>query len=347
MVKHNRHKITCVHKANILKKTDGLFLSIFNDIKNNYKMIESNDKIIDNMCMQLVLNPNDFDSIVAPNLYGDILSDLAAGLVGGLGLAPSANLGDEIAIFEAVHGSAPDIEGKGIANPTPIIASIIALYGEVVDLDKIDINLDEFTTPSTFDIDDSMILAPSFKKDVIMGPNITPIPKFDKLEKKLNLPIILKLKDDISTDDIMPAGAKILPFRSNIEKLSDFSFYNFFKGFKAKALENKNSVILAGLNYGQGSSREHASIIPRYLGIRAILALSFSRIHRQNLINFGIVPIEISANLYESLNEDELINLDFSNLDKNIVYINDDEVKTSFTQNEIDILKEGGLLNTI
>ncbi len=123
MVKHNRHKITCVHKANILKKTDGLFLSIFNDIKNNYKMIESNDKIIDNMCMQLVLNPNDFDSIVAPNLYGDILSDLAAGLVGGLGLAPSANLGDEIAIFEAVHGSAPDIEGKGIANPTAFFLS--------------------------------------------------------------------------------------------------------------------------------------------------------------------------------------------------------------------------------
>ena len=123
MVKHNRHKITCVHKANILKKTDGLFLSIFNDIKNNYKMIESNDKIIDNMCMQLVLNPNDFDSIVAPNLYGDILSDLSAGLVGGLGLAPSANLGDKVAIFEAVHGSAPDIEGKGIANPTAFFLS--------------------------------------------------------------------------------------------------------------------------------------------------------------------------------------------------------------------------------
>lgn len=230
---------------------------------------------------------------------------------------------------------------------SPIIASIVALYGEVVDLDKIDINLDEFTTPLVFDIDDSMILKPTFKKDVIMGPNITPIPKFGKLEKKLNLPIILKLKDDVSTDDIMPAGAKILPFRSNIEKLSDFSFYNIFKGFKAKALENKNSVILAGLNYGQGSSREHASIVPRYLGIRAVLALSFSRIHRQNLINFGIVPIEISANLYESLNEDELINLDFSNLDENIIYINDNEVLTSFTQNEIDILKEGGLLNTI
>ena len=121
--KHNRKKLTCVHKANILKKTDGLFLSIFDEMKANYPEIISEDLIVDNACMQLVSNPNRFDCIVAPNLYGDILSDLIAGLVGGLGLAPSANIGDDIAIFEAVHGSAPDIAGLGIANPIALLLS--------------------------------------------------------------------------------------------------------------------------------------------------------------------------------------------------------------------------------
>ena len=112
-----------MHKANILKKTDGLFLSIFNEIKQEYPDIVAEDKIIDNMCMQLVTNPSQFDCIVTPNLYGDILSDLISGLVGGLGVAPAANIGNDIAIFEAVHGSAPDIAGKGLANPMAIFLS--------------------------------------------------------------------------------------------------------------------------------------------------------------------------------------------------------------------------------
>lgn len=120
---HNRKKLTCIHKANILKKSDGLFLSIFNEIKNEYPDIVANDMIVDNACMQLVTNPNQFDCIVAPNLYGDIITDLIAGLVGGLGVAPAANIGGDIAIFEAVHGSAPDIAGKGIANPIALLLS--------------------------------------------------------------------------------------------------------------------------------------------------------------------------------------------------------------------------------
>lgn len=121
--KYGRKKVTCVHKANILKKTDGLFLNIFNSIKQEYPEIVADDKIIDNMCMQLVTNPNQFDCIVTPNLYGDILSDLISGLVGGLGVAPAANIGNDVAIFEAVHGSAPDIAGKGLANPVALFLS--------------------------------------------------------------------------------------------------------------------------------------------------------------------------------------------------------------------------------
>lgn len=122
-VKHNRKKVTCVHKANILKLSDGLFLKIFYDIAKEYPQIKADDKIVDNTCMQLVMNPQQFDVMVMPNLYGDIVSDLTSGLIGGLGLLPSSNLGREYAMFEAVHGSAPDIAGKHIANPTALLWS--------------------------------------------------------------------------------------------------------------------------------------------------------------------------------------------------------------------------------
>lgn len=126
--KKGRKKITVVHKANILKYTGGLFLDIAKQIASDYPEIEFNDKIIDNMAMQMVMNPNQFDCIVTTNLFGDILSDLASGLVGGLGVAPGANIGDGIAIFEAVHGSAPDIAGQNIANPSALIlASVMML----------------------------------------------------------------------------------------------------------------------------------------------------------------------------------------------------------------------------
>lgn len=120
---HGRKKVTCVHKANILKMSDGLFLDVFNTIKNDYPDIAADDKIVDNVCMQLVMNPQQFDIMVMPNLYGDIVSDLTSGLIGGLGLLPSSNLGSDYAMFEAVHGSAPDIAGKGIANPTALLWS--------------------------------------------------------------------------------------------------------------------------------------------------------------------------------------------------------------------------------
>jgi len=119
--KHGRKKVTTVHKANILKYTGGLFLDVAREIAKKYPEIKSEDKIIDNMAMQMVLNPQQFDVIVTTNLFGDILSDLASGLVGGLGLAPGGNLGYTAAIFEAVHGSAPDIAGQNLANPCALV----------------------------------------------------------------------------------------------------------------------------------------------------------------------------------------------------------------------------------
>lgn len=122
-----RKKITVVHKANIMKFTGGLFLDISKEIAVNYPLVKYEDKIIDNMAMQMVMNPNQFDAIVTTNLFGDILSDLASGLVGGLGFAPGANIGQEVAIFEAVHGSAPDIAGQNIANPTALILGAVMM----------------------------------------------------------------------------------------------------------------------------------------------------------------------------------------------------------------------------
>jgi len=125
--REGRKKITAVHKANIMKLSDGLFLRCFREVAEDYPEIAADDLIVDNTCMQLVINPTQFDMLLLENLYGDIVSDLCAGLIGGLGVAPGANIGEEIAVFEAVHGAAPNIAGRGIANPTALLLSAVLM----------------------------------------------------------------------------------------------------------------------------------------------------------------------------------------------------------------------------
>ena len=129
--RHNRKRVTAVHKANIMKMSDGLFLRCVRAVGEQYPGIVSDDRIVDNACMQLVINPTQFDMLLLPNLYGDIVSDLCAGLVGGLGVVPGANLGEDIGVFEAVHGSAPDIAGKGVANPTALLLSALLMLRHI------------------------------------------------------------------------------------------------------------------------------------------------------------------------------------------------------------------------
>jgi isocitrate dehydrogenase (NAD+) len=136
--KRGRKKVTAVHKANIMKLTDGLFLESARQVAAEYPEIQFDHKIVDNLAMQLVLNPNQFEVLLLSNLYGDIISDLCAGLVGGLGLVPGANIGDEFAVFEAVHGSAPDIAGKGIANPTALLFSGVLMLRHLGENDAAD-----------------------------------------------------------------------------------------------------------------------------------------------------------------------------------------------------------------
>src|SRR5207244_6807711 len=128
---NGRRKVTAVHKANIMKFADGLFLSVAADVSKDYPEIQFEDRIVDNMCMQLVQKPEEYDVLVMPNLYGDILSDLAAGLVGGLGVAPGANIGSEIAVFEAVHGSAPKYAGQNKADPSALLPSGVLMLRHI------------------------------------------------------------------------------------------------------------------------------------------------------------------------------------------------------------------------
>ncbi len=133
--KYGRKKIHAIHKANIMKLSDGLFLTSVRKVAENYPEIEYKELIVDNACMQMVINPHQFDVLLLTNLYGDIMSDLAAGLVGGLGVVPSGNMGETVAIFEAVHGTAPDIAGKGIANPTALLMSAILMLRHVGEME--------------------------------------------------------------------------------------------------------------------------------------------------------------------------------------------------------------------
>jgi isocitrate dehydrogenase (NAD+) len=139
--KHRRRRVTAVHKANIMKFSDGLFLSVAREVAEGYPDIEFQDRIVDNLCMQLVRNPSQFDILVAPNLYGDILSDLCAGLVGGLGVAPGANVGDEVAVFEPTHGSAPKHAGLNRVNPMAMMLSgvmMLRYLGEGASADRLE-----------------------------------------------------------------------------------------------------------------------------------------------------------------------------------------------------------------
>lgn len=134
--REGRRRVTCGHKANIMKLTDGLFLECARQVAREYPGVEFDDRIIDALCMQLVMAPERFDVLLLPNLYGDIVSDLASGLVGGLGLAPGANIGDEIAVFEPVHGSAPDLAGRGIANPIATILSGVMMLRHLEEAER-------------------------------------------------------------------------------------------------------------------------------------------------------------------------------------------------------------------
>jgi aconitate hydratase len=195
---------------------------------------------------------------------------------------------------------------------SPETAAASALSGRITDPRRLG-ECPEVPFPERFSHSEDWFVAPARDSDrvtIVRGPNIQPIPGFSQLPEDVEGEILLKLGDNISTDHILPAGNRVLPFRSNIPAISHFAFEAVDETFPSRAREKGGGIIVGGDNYGQGSSREHAALVPRYLGITAKVARSFARIHKANLINYGIVPLEFRrAEDYEALRQGQWLRL--------------------------------------
>lgn len=219
-----------------------------------------------------------------------------------------------------------------------------------------------FIEPRKIIINTSMLISPDLNNppaELMKGPNIQPLPNFGPLSANIEAPVLIKVGDDISTDTILPAGAKVLPFRSNITGISQFVFDQIDPSYPKRALEYQKtgSIIVGGENYGQGSSREHAAIAPRYLGVQAVLAKGFARIHQQNLVNFGILPLVFTnSSDYDDVELNDILTikdiheairkpqkLTVHNKTKNKNYL----LTHTLSPRELEILSAGGLINWI
>ncbi|MFC1751812.1 aconitate hydratase [Thermoproteota archaeon] len=238
---------------------------------------------------------------------------------------------------------------------SPEVAVAAALTGEITDPRDLQLPTPKYDVNTTFTIDDSMILPPSNspeKVEVIRGPNIQPLPLNKGISGKIEGQVIIKVGDDITTDHIMPAGAKILPLRSNVPKISEHVFEVIDTEFPKRAKEaGVGGVIVGGENYGQGSSREHAALAPMYLGIRAKLVKSFARIHLANLVNFGILPLTFNTpSDYDTIDQGDELVIDLDGIESGKLTVTNKtkdkkySVSHPLSPREIEIVKAGGAL---
>ena len=280
--------------------------------------------------------------------------ECACGPCIGMGFSPNS-AGVSLRTFNRNFEGRSGTKDGQVYLVSPEVAVASALTGYITDPrtlgDYISVEM-----PEKFKIDDSAVILPASEEEakdleILRGPNIKPFPTTCPLENEISANLTLKVGDNITTDHIMPAGAKILPYRSNIPYLSKFCFAVCDESFATRALEAKSSIIVGGSNYGQGSSREHAALVPLYLGVKAVVAKSFARIHAANLINAGILPLTFAnPDDYDMLAQDDKLTLEnvFAGMEIGSIILkaNGKEIKLncSYTKRQIDILKAGGLL---
>ena len=282
--------------------------------------------------------------------------ECACGPCIGMGFSPNS-AGVSLRTFNRNFEGRSGTADAGVYLVSPETAVAAALTGVITDPRTLG-KMPEVVMPEAFKINDSAVLAPASEEqakdlEVLRGPNIKEFPKAVPQADKLCAALSLKVGDNITTDHIMPAGAKILPYRSNIPHLSQFCFGVCDKTFPERAKALGQSIIVGGSNYGQGSSREHAALVPMYLGVRAVIAKSFARIHIANLINAGIMPLTFkNADDYDELSENDILQLDniFDGMDKGEITlkVQDKDIEIpllcSFTSRQKAILKAGSLL---
>jgi len=287
---------------------------------------------------------------------GARILECACGPCIGMGFSPNSG-GISLRTFNRnFEGRSGTADGQVyLCSPETAVAA--ALTGEITDPTLMEA-IPNITLPSLFKIDDSAIISPADASEadaveILRGPNIKKFPDTHPVTDSIKAPLMLKVGDNITTDHIMPAGAKILPYRSNIPYLSQFCFEVCDKSFPQRALEAGKSIIIGGSNYGQGSSREHAALVPLYLGVRCVIAKSFARIHVANLINAGIIPLVFkNPDDYDKLNQDdklEICNI-FDGMNTGEITLLNETTNEKFTlicsfsERQKEILKCGGLL---
>ncbi|MHA1670173.1 MAG: aconitate hydratase [Promethearchaeota archaeon] len=272
----------------------------------------------------------------------------------GMGLAPKTNA-VSLRTFNRNFLGRSGTKSAQAYLVSPETAAVSAIEGKITDPRSYG-KLPKFNMPKKFMVNDNMIVPPlpleeARKVEIIRGPNIKPLPEFNPLLEKLEGKVLLKVEDDITTDHIMPAGAKILPFRSNIPEISKFVFNVIDESFPNRSLESGGGFIVGGENYGQGSSREHAAIAPKYLGLKAVIVKSFARIHLANLVNFGIIPLTFKTkDDYNKVEKGDQFEIDLTTLTTGEVSLKilnknlEIPLTHSLSEIEIEVLKAGGKL---
>ncbi|MCQ2478583.1 MAG: aconitate hydratase [Clostridia bacterium] len=282
--------------------------------------------------------------------------ECACGPCIGMGFSPNSN-GVSLRTFNRNFEGRSGTADAKVYLVSPETAVAAALTGVITDPRDLGV-MPKIDMPKKFVVNDTAVLTPESEEkaencEILRGPNIKPFPVSKPQENSLTATVALKVGDNITTDHIMPAGAKILPYRSNIPHLSQFCFSVCDKTFPERAKKLGESIIVGGVNYGQGSSREHAALVPMYLGVRAVIVKSFARIHVANLINAGIMPLTFkNAGDYEKISEGDSLSLDnvFEGIKNGEMILTDNTngqkipLEANFTKRQQEILKAGGLL---